>query len=225
MKTYLHNSIFKKLGDPGIIFIVFLIIVSLAASSRAEQKMHPLKSYSVNYELVGNVKGSKQQYSQDYGNTVCWVEKSETSIMGNTTEKNEKVITMIKGGDQWIITINLDDNTGTKMKNPMYGAIAAGMKGKDPKEYSDAIMKQMGGQIKGEKTVNGEKCTEWAMMAGAFACITEDQIMVESGANMAGVSISEVATKVKRNDPGPKGVCSVGSAKIKEIDMSQMMGQ
>lgn len=68
------------------------------------------------------------------------------NIMGNSVKKNEKVITMIENGDQWIITINLDDNTGTKMKNPIYKGLTAGMEGKSPKEFSEQFMKQMGGQ-------------------------------------------------------------------------------
>jgi len=145
--------------------------------------------------------------------------------MGNSVKKNEKVITVVEDGDQWIITVDLNNNTGTKMKNPMYRGIAGSMKGKDPKEYSEAIMKQMGGQVKGEKTIIGEKCTEWTLMGGATTCVTEDLITVESAANMAGISISEVATEIKRNDPGPKGICELGDAKIEEIDLSKMMGQ
>ncbi len=213
----------KALTLLGIFIVSSFLVLSFSTTVNAQQKMHPLKNYSVNYELGGNAKGSKKQSSQNYGSKQCWIEVSETSIMGNTVKKNQKVITEIKDGEQWIITIDLDKNTGTKMKNPMYRAIAARMEGRDPKEFGEAMMKQMGGQIKGEKTVNGEKCTEWTMMAGAFACITEDQIMVESGANMAGISMSEVATEVKRNDPGPKGICSVGNAKIEEIDLGQMM--
>ncbi len=222
MKTYLHNAIFSKLGYPAAIFIFTIMTVSFAIDGRtADQKMHTLKNYSVNYELSGNTTGSKQQYSQDYGRTICWIEKSETSIMGNSQKRNEKVITYVKDGDQWIITIELDKNTGTKMKNPMYKAITGGMKGKTPQE----IMKQMGGKVVGEKTVNGEKCKEWTLMGGASTCVTEDQIVVESKADMAGISITEVATEVNRNDPGPKGICSVGDAKIEEIDLGQMMGQ
>jgi len=226
MKTYLHNAIFSKLGYPAAIFIFTVMTVSFAIDGRAsEQKMHTLKNFSVNYKLGGNTTGSKQQYYLDYGRTICWIEKSETSIMGNLQKRNLKVITYVKDGDQWIITIELDNNTGTKMKNPMYKAIAGGMKGKTPKEFSEGFMKQMGGKVVGEKTVNGEKCKEWTLMGGASTCVTEDQIVVESKADMAGISITEVATEVNRNDPGPKGICSVGDAKIEEIDLGQMMGE
>jgi len=214
MKTYL-----------GVLIIFTCMLLLFTTHGNAQQKMHPLKNYSVTYELSGNTTGTKQHASQGYGRKQCWIEKSEMNIMGNSVKKNERVITMVEDGDQWIITINLNDNTGTRMKNPMYRSVAASMKGKDPKEYSETMMKQMGGQEKSQKEVNGEKFTEWSMIGGAFACITEDQIMVESGADMAGISITEVATEVKRNDPGPKGICEIGDAKIKEIDMSQMMGQ
>jgi hypothetical protein len=60
---------------------------------------------------------------------------------------------------------------------------------------------------------------------GGNGDLSERLDAVESAANMAGISISEVATEVKRNDPGPKGICDIGNAKIKELDMSQMMGQ
>lgn len=207
-------------------FIIFSCMAfCFATTGNAEQKFHTLKNYSVTYELSGNTTGTKQHASQDYGRKQCWIEKSEINIMGNSVKKNEKVITIVEDGDQWIITVDLNNNTGTKMKNPMYRGIAGSMKGKDPKEYSEAIMKQMGGQVIGEKTIIGEKCTEWTLMGGATTCITEDLIAVESAANMAGISISEVATEVKRNDPGPKGICDIGNAKIKELDMSQMMGQ
>jgi len=226
VKSYLQNAIITKLVYLGTIITFSLIVLSFATSSQAaDQKMHPLKNYSVNYELSGNTTGSKEQYSLDYGRTICWIEKSETSIMGNSQKRNVKGITYVKDGDQWIITIELDKSTGTKMKNPMYKAIAGGMKGKTPKEFSESVMKQMGGKVVGEKTVNGEKCTEWILMGGASTCITEDQIVVESKADMAGISISEVVTEVKRNAPGPKGICSVGDAKITEIDLGQMMGQ
>ena len=207
------------------IFVFSALSISFAINANAEQKYSPLKEYFVNYELKGNSSGTKQHASQDWGRKQCWIEISDMNIMGNSVKKNEKVIAEIKDGDQWITTINLDDNTGKTMKNPMFGGVAKGMEGKNPKEFSEQFMKEMGGQVKGQKTVNGEKCTEWTLMGGAFTCVTEDLIAVESGANMAGIEILEVATEVKRNNPGPNGICDIGDAKIKEIDINQMMGQ
>ncbi len=197
-----------------------------AETSSAVDKYHPLENYTVEYTMEGVNTGKKTQYSKQWGNLLCWVEVSELTMPGAPAQKrNEKVITYIEDGQQWIITINQDDNTGTRMKNPMFEGITAGMKDKTPKEFSEQFMKQMGGKEIGEKTVNGEKCTEWEIMGGAKTCITPDQISVESGMNMAGISMKETAVKINRKDGGPKDICDPGDAKLKEIDMSQMLGQ
>ena len=206
-----------------ISFFVFLTIIfsTFSVNADSQQKMHGLENYYVTYEISGNAEGSKQHASQDYGRKLCWIEKSEINVSGNTIKKNEKVITFLEDGDQWIITINLDDNTGTKMKNPMYKELSTEMRGKSPKEFSEQFMKQMGGKVTGEKTVNDEKCTQWKLMGGATTCVTDDLIAVEFGADMAGISIKEVATDVKRNYSGPEGICDIGNAKIKQVDLVQ----
>lgn len=210
----------------GAFLLLLFTIVIMTDSSTAEQKMTTLKEFNVKYKLEGNVTGEKSHYSQDYGRVNCWVEVSEINMPGAPAQKkNEKVITYVKGDQQWIITINQEDNTGTKMKNPMYEGITAGMKGKSPKEFSEQFMTQMGGKVVGEKTINGEKCKQWELMGGAKACITDDQIVLENSVNMGPVSMKETAIKVERNNAGPKGICDVGDAKLKEMDMGQMLGQ
>ncbi|MCH6575405.1 MAG: hypothetical protein IH795_09400, partial [Bacteroidetes bacterium] len=55
MKSYLQNAIITKLVYLGTIFTFSLMVLSFATNSQAAaQKMHPLKNYSVNYELSGN---------------------------------------------------------------------------------------------------------------------------------------------------------------------------
>lgn len=207
------------------ILVFASLALFIATGVSAEQKFSTIKEYYVSYKLSGNSSGTKEHVSQDWGRKQCWIEKSDMTIMGNSVRKNEKVISEIRDGEQWIITINLDDNTGTEMKNPMFPGIAKGAENKNPKEYSEQFMKQMGGSVKGTKTIIGEKCTEWTLMGGAFTCVTEDLISLESGANMAGIEILETATEVKRNNSGPAGICDKGDAKIKEVDMGQLMGQ
>ena len=62
-------------------------------------------------------------------------------------------------------------------------------------------------------------------MAGASTCITDDQIVVENSTNIGPISIKETAVEVNRNDAGPKGICDIGDAKLKELDLGNMMGQ
>jgi hypothetical protein len=224
MKELISGGAFRVLG--ASLLLLSIVFVLSAEPGRAEQKFHPLKNYSVEYKLEGITVGTKNHYSQKWGNLVCWVEVSETTMPGGSAVKrNEKIITYVKDGEQWIVTINLDDNTGTKMKNPMFATIAAGMKSKSPEEFSEEFMTRMGGKVVGEKVVNGEKCKEWTLMGGANTCITPDQISVETSANMAGITMKETAVKVKRNDSGPSGICDIGDSKLKEMDLSNMMQQ
>lgn len=104
-------------------------------------------------------------------------------------------------------------------------SLPKGIEGKSPKEFSEQFIKQMGGNITDQKTVNGEKCTEWTLLGGAYTCVTEDLIAVESGANIGNISIKETASEIKRNDKGSQGICDIGNAEIREVDPGQMMNR
>ena len=226
MKTISCISFFRS----NIKYIFVLIIPLLwnvtvsSDSGAAEQKLHPLETYTVKYKIEGNAKGEKTQYSKDWGRTLCWKEVSEATMPGvGTVKKNEQIVTTIKDGEQWIYSINLDDNSGTKIKNPMFEEVSADMKGKDPKEFSEKFMTDMGGKVVGEKVVNGEKCKIWDISGGAKACITEDLIMVESSVDLGGISVKETAVEVKRNSAEPDNICDLGNAKIVETNIKEMM--
>jgi hypothetical protein len=220
--NYYFNIVFPFL------IAILLILPGARYSFGGEQKYHPLKSYTIKYRIEGNSTGEKTEYSGDWGRTLCWIENSETQLPnGGTLKINEKVITKIEGENQWIIKINLADNTGTRMKNPIFAEIYKKIKGKDPKEFSREFMTNMGAKRIGEKVVDGEKCSEWQIGEGATTCITDDVVRLESSLvldkdDKDKVSISETATEVMRNSPDPLGICETGTASITEMtDMSE----
>ena len=200
-----------------------LILFSNAIFSHAqEQKYHPLESYTVKYRIEGNSVGEKTEYSGDWGRTLCWTEVTQVKRAGGPPVSiNEKVTTRITGGEQWIIKINLDDNTGTKVKNPVFPEIYKRIKGKDPAEFTKEFMTKTGAKRVGEKTVGGEKCTEWELGKGARTCITEDLVRVESSLVLDTLSVKETAVEVKRNVPEPEGICGTGAAVITETDLKE----
>ena len=205
-----------------VLIPIFLVFAVSPDSRSQEQKYHPLESYTVKYKIEGNSAGEKTEYSGDWGRTLCWVETSQAKVPeGGTIRVNEKVITKIEGGDQWIIKINLDDNTGTKMKNPMFPEIFKRIKGKDPKEFTREFMTNMGAKLTGEKVIIGEKCKEWMIGEGAKTCITEDLVKIESSLVIENISIKETAVEIKRNAQEPAGICGTGSAVITEKDMNK----
>jgi hypothetical protein len=205
-----------------IIPLISLIVsVSAAVITQAqEQKYHPLESYTVKYRIEGNSTGEKTEYSGDWGKRLCWVEVTQVKVPdGPPIKINENVITSIAGGEQWIVKINLDDNTGTKVKNPMFPEIYKHVKGKDPREFTEEFMTNMGAKRVGEKTVGGEKCAEWEIGEGAGTCITDDLVKLESSLALEKISVKETAVEVKRNAPEPDGICETGSAVITETEI------
>lgn len=201
---------------PALIFIYG----SFNTVQAQEQKYHPLESYEVKYKIEGNSIGEKTEYSGDWGRTLCWVEVSEAKLPeGPPVKINEKVITKIEGGEQWIVKINLADNTGTRVKNPMFPEIYKRIKGKDPKMFTTEFMTNAGAKLTGEKTVGGEKCSEWEIGKGAKTCLTEDLVRVESSLVLENLSVKETAVEIKRNVPEPPDICSTGSAVITETEI------
>ncbi len=202
----------------SLIFVIFT-----AHNSRAqEQKYHPLESYMVKYKVEGNSTGEKTEYSGDWGRTLCWTETTQVNIPDGTPFKiNEKVITRITGGEQWIIKIDLGNNTGMKVKNPMFPEIYKRIKGKDPAEFTKEFMANTGAKVAGEKTVGGEQCKEWEIGEGARTCLTEDLIRVESSLVLDKHSVKETAIEVKRNIPEPADICGTGGAVITETDIPE----
>lgn len=203
---------------------IFLIAIcgALNTAIAQEQKYSPIQSYEAEYKIEGNSTGQKTEYSGDWGRTLCWVEVSEAKLPeGPPVKINEKVITKIEGGEQWIVQINLDNNTGTRVKNPMFPEIYKRIKGKDPKVFTTEFMTKAGAKKVGEKTVAGEKCSEWEIGKGARTCLTDDLIRVESSLVLENLSIKETAVEIKRNVSNPPDICSTGSAVITETDISK----
>lgn len=205
-------------------FRLFLLVPALIAlyinpysGFAQDQKYHPIQSYEVKYKITGNSTGEKTEYSGDWGRTLCWSEVSEVKLPeGSPANINEKVITKIEGGEQWIIQINLADNTGTKVRNPMFPEIYKRIKGKDPAVFTKEFMTKAGAKLIGERTVGGEKCSEWDLGKGARTCLTDDLIRVESSLVLENLTVKETAVEIKRNVPEPPDVCSTGSAVITE---------
>lgn len=204
---------------------VLLALPAISFVTAQEPQLHPLESYYVKYKSVGNSTGEKTQFFKDYGRTVCMKETAEITMPEvGTVKRNEKIVSWIEGDEMSVVTINLTDNTGTKIKDPRYPQMKEMLKDKDPKELNKELMTNNGGSITGQKTINGEKCDVWSFAQGSL-CITEDLILLETVANMDNISIKETAVEVKRNASEPDNICDISGAKITEMSVEDLMKQ
>lgn len=210
---------------PCLLLVIGAVFTPLAANAQ-NQKLHPLENYMVKYKCEGNATGEKIQFSQDYGRKVCLKENLQITMPGiGSVKRNEKMVSWIENGERWIVVVNLDDNTGTKFKDPTFAKINESIKGKDPMDFNKQQLMGMGGMVKGQKTVSGEQCSMWSFPQGIEMCITDDFIMLETVANVQDLAIKETAVEVKKNSPDSAGLCDLTGIKITERDISQMMQQ
>ena len=220
--TYL-TSCFKYISC--LLFVIGAVFAPYAASAQ-ELRLHPLANYMVKYKSEGNAVGEKIQFSQDYGRKICLKESLQITMPGvGSVKRNEKMVSWIENGERWIVVVNLDDNTGTKFKDPTFAKVSESIKGKDPKDFNQQQLMGMGGMVKGQKTVSGEQCSMWSFPQGIEMCITDDFIMLETVANVQDLTVNETAVEVKRNTSAPAGLCDLTGVNITERDINQMMQQ
>jgi hypothetical protein len=180
----------------------------------------------VKYKSEGNAAGERIEVYQDYGKKVCLKENLQITMPEiGSVKRNEKMVAWIENGERWIVVVNLDDNTGTKFKDPTFAKVSESIKGKDPKDFNQQQLMSMGGLVKGQKTVSGEQCSMWSFPQGMEMCITDDFIVLERVANVQDLTVNETAVEVKRNSPEPAGLCDLTGVKIMERDINQMMQQ
>jgi hypothetical protein len=84
--------------------------------------------------MEGAREGQRLVYSQDWGKCIMEITGSQ------------KIIALMEDGQQYVISIDLDSNTGTKMLNPIYQSLLESLNAKTPKEFNFAILEQMGGE-------------------------------------------------------------------------------
>ncbi len=197
-----------------MILIPFVISCSQQKDAEPEEKFHEVKDYSIKYDLRGAQQGQKVVYSQDWGKCVMQI------------IDDQKTISLMEDGEQYVISVDTTKNTGTKMLNPIYKSLLESLNAKTPKEFNLALLEQMGGKVVGEKKIAENSCEVWELMEGLQkTCITEDGIILESESTISSVERGEIATEVIRGSAEGFDACDTGDAKIEFVDIGQILQQ
>ncbi len=175
--------------------------------SSGNPKLHPVKEFTIVYELSGMENGTITHHSKNWGFNQVQIKDATMNFMGMNQVTKQRSVT---NGPE-IITIDLATNQATRFQNPMYESIADAFEGKDPMEVGEEFMTSMGGVKTGEtKEIAGEKCEVWSVaQMGSTSCVTKDGLTLSMTADMMGMKMEQVATEVRRKDSGPKEVYEV----------------
>lgn len=163
-----------------------------SSSGGSSGGMFPYAEGTLVYDMTGMQTGTQTTYFRDYGREMVQVTEVSTKIPGMTDEQMAQMgvggnqTTITKTDADWIYTVDVTNNAGTKMPNPMKSLWGDGAA--DPVEFGKQMMKQMGGKQTGSDTFNGTDCEKWQLPMGAgTTCISDEGIMQYTRVNMMGM--------------------------------------
>jgi hypothetical protein len=159
-------------------------------------RLHPLEAACVHYDMTGEMQtGTLTRCHRNYGYEQYEIQHHTITVAGFSQTTNQHSITI---GDT-IYAIDLDANTGTETKNPLYEGIAARMQDMSPEEMSASFIAAMGFAPTGEmKTIAGETCEIYASPQIGSTCLMTNGLTLEQSI----MGVGQIATAVSIGDGG-----------------------
>ncbi len=198
--------------------LMLLFAASIASAEKPMLKRYLIESGKVEYKMEGNNEGTKTMYWDDWGRKEAKITNAEMSFMGFTT--TQKQLEILEGF--WQYTINLENNTGTKMKNTMLQNMSDNYKGDNMGEMGEEMLIQMGGEKTGTGTILGKNCDIWeiSIMGGNTKIWVWNYVPLKLESSALGTDIREEAISIETNISVPAGTFEVpADATISEVEM------
>ncbi len=196
---YVTLSLFIQL----IALAFFLTSPALAAKNPWDMKL-PFKKATIKYTVSGSANGTETLYVSDYGKNRARYHKASQKIMFITTNTDEIEITT----PDWIYTIDMTENSGTKVINPQkfmieeYDKLSGSEKklvNKNVEEMGRSALSSMGGQIEQNvEKILGFKCDRSSVSGSTVYTIHGTDIALKTETSMMGMSFATVATDIDK---------------------------
>ena len=167
-----------------------------AQANDATPKLHPTEAACITYESSGQMMtGTTTRCHRDYAHEVYEIVNTNISFAGITQSQNQHTITI----GEWIYAINLETNTGTKTKNPMYDGLVSALKDSSPEEMTAVFLNAMNMTDTGQsKTVVGVSCRVYTSAMMGTVCLTDGGLMLEQSF----MGSTQIATDVAIGESG-----------------------
>lgn len=200
-----------------IIFIILATFISIGiyAQKKSNYKVFPFKSGIIEYQKTGKTKGTTTKYIDEYGYKQADYGESVTKIFGHKTEEKEGTIVI----GPTVYTINYEENTINKGKNPVYETYANSKGNYD--ELGKKSMIALGFSDTGTtETILGNKCEIWQGSLGEI-CVWKG-LALRSKTNILGMKMEDVATKISIDVKISKDKFEVPkNLEIQEVEMPE----
>ena len=186
------------------LLIVLLFATSAFALDNPWDIKLPFKNAIVDYTVSGSMKGDKTIYVKDYGSTTAEYSTTSMKMFGMTQQQKEIIIT----NPDWVYTIDLVENTGTKQTNPKkfmiqeFNNLSKAKQKKVLKNIEILGTPNMEGTNenlqKNAAKILGYQCDKASMTGTIVFMISGTDFPLEIKTNSMGVKFDQVATSIKK---------------------------
>lgn len=166
--------------------------ISKKDSSSDLQKRYGIKSAVIEYIITGSQEGTKTLYFDNWGMRQAEYTRSVLSVGGFSKPIN--IVNIIDGDYQYMI--NIDQNSGTKTRNPVLRSMDELRDQKGFNEFGEQMLLSMGANKIGKEEFLGKDCDIYDMRNTGTKLWVWKWITLKSETNSRGLEINVTATRI-----------------------------
>jgi hypothetical protein len=156
------------------------------------QKRYGIKSGVIEYIITGSQEGTKTLYFDSWGMRQAEYTRSVLSVGGFTKSLN--LVNIIDGEFQYMI--NIDQNSGTKTRNPVLKSIEQLKDQKGFNEFGEQMLLSMGAYKIGSESFLGKDCDVYEMKSTGTKLWVWEWLTLKSETKSGGININLTATRI-----------------------------
>jgi hypothetical protein len=163
------------------------------------QKRFGIKSGVIEYIISGSQEGTKTLYFDSWGMRQAEYTRSVLSV-GQFT-KSMNIVNIIDGEFQYMI--NMDQNSGTKTRNPILKAIEQLKNQKGFNEFGEQMLLSMGANKIGAEEFLGKDCDVYEIKNTGTKLWIWEWLTLKSETKSGGIDINLSATRINEGTSVP----------------------
>ncbi|MCA9400862.1 MAG: hypothetical protein KC713_04495 [Candidatus Omnitrophica bacterium] len=177
--------------------IVFMGLILCASTGFAFEKRYEMKSGIVEYQMTGQNSGTETLYFDDYGKKEARYRKQEMNIMGFT--QRHETIDIIDY--PWMYSYDAKSNQASKVnyEEQMKMFLGENQSQQQMKDFSESMVKAMGGVKIGTENILGKKADLYEMKNFGYKVAVWKGLPLKVDVNMMGFSFQMIAKDIKTN--------------------------
>ena len=224
-------KIMKKTLLFSIIILFSLIITNCGDNNKEDvdnsskkassvfQKRFGIKSGVIEYIITGSQEGTKTLYFDDWGMKQAEYTRSVLSVGGFTKSLN--IVNIIDGEYQYMI--NMDQNSGTKTRNPILKAIENLKNQKGFNEFGEQMILSEGFNKIGKEEFLGKDCDIYERENTGTKTWVWEWLTLKSITRSGGIDINLAATRINEGGSVPNSKFKIpDNVVLNEVDIDNI---